>query len=86
MQIIEIHIADDGKIYVGIAPPEEVGPDEPAMDMSGMQPAESVDAALQIAKTLIEQGGQPPGAGEQGAGESFAAGFQGVRGNTSIGG
>lgn len=87
MQIIEIHVADDGKLYVGLAPPEESGPDEPAMDMTGMQPAQSVDDALRIAKTLIEQGGQPaPSTGEQGAVESFAAGFQGVRGNTSIGG
>ena len=62
--------------------PRKSYPDEPPR-ICPAQFVESVDAALQIAKTLIDRA---PAARcrRTGAGESFAAGFQGVRGNTSI--
>ena len=59
-------------------------------DKSYMQPAKSVDDALAMAKTLIDQGapGKPQGEEMMDMADeaSFAKGFQGIRGNTSIGG
>lgn len=95
MITIEIEVADDGTVMVGMMPPMEEsaeGADKKYMqhDKSYMQPAKSVDDALAMAKGLIDQGapGKPQGAEMPGmAGEaSFAQGFQGVRGQTSIGG
>ena len=97
MITIEIEVADDGTVMVGMMPPMEEsaeGADKEYMqhDKSYMQPAKSVDDALVMAKALIDQGASQPGKTQDAgmpdmAGEaSFAKGFQGVRGNTSIGG
>ena len=94
MITIEIEVADDGTITVGAMPTMEESAEGASAETSEkpyMQPAKSVDDALSMAKTLIDQGasepGKPQGKGMPDmAGEaSFAQGFQGVRGKTSIG-
>ena len=99
MITIEIEVAEDGTITVGAMPPMEESAEgaetdeKPYMqhDKSYMQPAESIDDALAMAKALIDQGAKQPGK-TKGAGipdidseDSFSQGFQGVRGKTSIG-
>ena len=89
---IEIEVADDGKVTVGVQPPdEEAAAGDVTKDKSYMQPAKSVDDALSTAKDLIAQQSQVEGqansSSDQAMGDTaMMSGFQGVRGNTSIGG
>ena len=67
---IEIEVADDGTVTVGVQPQEEeTAAGDMQQDKAYMQPAKSVDDALQTAKMLLEQGGQ----GGQGAAQGEVA-------------
>lgn len=81
---IEIEVADDGQVTVGVCPPKEGG--EPK---EYMKPAQSVDDALAQAKSMLAgQGQQPqqpqpmqqPAQGGDAANAAAAKAFEQIRG------
>lgn len=86
---IEIEIADDGSVTVGMQPPsEEAANTDKVDDKSYMQPAKSIDDALAMVKAMANQGGgqsQDAGMQSQANEQSFVDGFRGSMGNKSSG-
>jgi hypothetical protein len=52
---VEIEVDDNGQVTVGVCPPEE----EAGESKDYMQPAESVEVALEKAKSLLSAKGAP---------------------------